>query len=339
MADEVPPVETIPFKPGDTAIRLRCPGVNQRNTFRVTVSSVNCGNRYFGPTITSIYKNNNRCWKQYPLASDSSSKRICKPFRNTKVVTNNLIHFTKYACKITNPQTENKTVKRGNRCQVVFTSAPDQFLAITCRSKSKFTQIGPTLAVAVCHRRHPVEEFMRLARSRRMCSTTDIVRTDGRWGCKTYVTTWIEEDVIRVLTNLGRCRVPSKLDISEWQMTKICVRTHSIENIINTNGTKAPRIGGFTCKVYPGFEINSNGRKACNIIKTIPLEDNFKYKGTEARFSCRTYPPLEINGRRFRCGTVLLTTVDMRSFGRIWGGRPDTNFIIRQSGRMIGKFR
>ncbi len=341
MADEeVPPVETIPFDPiFDTAIRLKCPGINQRNTFRVNPPMVVCGNGFSGPTITSFTKNYNRCWKRYPTASEAISKRICKPYRFTNVVTNNLKHFSSYSCKISGEESATRQVKRGNRCQVVFTSAPEQFQAITCRLKSKVTQIGPNEAKRICRNVHPVEEFIRMMRARHLCITSDVVTTDGRWGCKTLVYAKVEENVIRVLTNLGRCRVPSLLDVSEWVMTKICVRVHALDNIIDTNGAKAPRAGGFTCKIYPAFEQDTNGRKICNTIKTIPLTDNFKFVGTEGRFSCRTYPPMDFSGRRFRCGTLVLTTVDLREFGRIWGGRPSTNFIIRESGRMIGKFR
>ncbi|MNK83514.1 hypothetical protein D3C87_1033290 [compost metagenome] len=341
MADEVPPVETEPFDPiFNTLIHFKCPGFNQRNTFREEGQIIACGNGFSGPKITSLVKNWNRCSKVYPIAAEQVVKRTCNTVRSTDSMTGNLKHFSNpFLCKLPSVMTESAVLKRGARCKIIFTKVAEAFKVNTCRFGAKITLADSFITKRVCRRKHSVEDVVTMRKFRRLCGTFPLATFDARWACKELHYADIDPEVIRLISNLGRCRIPAILDTSLYVATKICVRMHLTDNVINEFGTKAPRVGGFTCKVYPLNDQNFNGKKLCNVIKLIPLEDNFKYKGTEARFSCKVYPVMNIDGRRWRCGTILLTMVDMRVFGRIWGGRPENNTFIRVDGRMIGKLR
>lgn len=338
--DEIPPLEPSElFDPNfDTLIRLKCPSINQYNTFREEGPIIHCHNGAVYPKITKFTKNWNRCFKITPVRLDSPVKRTCNTIRG---VTNrgDLTRINSYSCKTPMLHDLNTVVlKRGARCAINSSLVVTDLKFQTCRMSGKTPAFAQYLTKRVCRRKHSAVDVVAMAKFRRLCGTYPIMSFDAKWACKVVVLTEIEVQVIKIISNLERCKVPAILDMSEALSQRVCIRLNKVTDIIQSNGAKMPRAGAWTCKLYPAFEQNTSGKKTCGTIKTIPLT-NFHYKGSEARFSCKLYPVMDIDGRRWRCGTVLLTVVDTRTFGRIWGGRPDTNFFIRQTGRMIGKFR
>ncbi|MNK83765.1 hypothetical protein D3C87_1035910 [compost metagenome] len=339
MADEVPPVETIPFDPlFDTLIRLKCPGINQRNTFREEGAIIHCNNGAVFQKITLITKNWNRCFKVPSVATSQPVKRTCNSIRGFQLP-GNLIRINSYSCKTPMLHDVNTAVlKRSGRCSINSTEAAKDLFLQTCRMNGKTPAVAQFPAKRVCRRKYSAGDIATMTKFRRLCGTYPLMSFDAKWACKVIVLTEIEIEVIRLISNLGRCKVPAILDMSDALSQRICIRLNKTLNVPDTNGTVMPRARAWTCKLYPAFEQNFSGKKICGTIKVIPFAD-FKYKGTEARFSCKVYPTMNLQGRRWRCGTIMLTQVDTRMFGRIWGGRPETNFFIRQDGRMIGKFR
>ncbi|MNK83489.1 hypothetical protein D3C87_1033040 [compost metagenome] len=338
--DDVPLYE---FGPFDVAIRYKCPAINQYNTFREEPGNIHCEKLVVYPKFTRFTKNVNRCSKISPVSSDQVIvKRTCNTIKaSTEVIfPGNVIRINSYSCKFPATASSSYVLKRGNRCAINFTKVVTLVKGNTCRLSSKTLLATDLIAKRVCRNRYNTDEtIIKTTKFRRLCGTFPIMSVDSRWACKVVVLTKIQPLSLRTRINLGICRIPGILDTSLYATSRVCIRLHMSEfDIIAQSGVKVPRVGAWTCKIYPLYEQNLSGNKTCGTIRTIPI-GSFRYKGSEARLSCKIIPTMNINGRRWRCGTVVLTQVDTRTFGRIWGGKPENNFFIRQDGRMIGKFR
>ena len=333
MADEEPPVETVQFDENfDVAVVYKCAGLNQRRTFNAHPSSISC-HKIRTTKITKFGHQKLMC-HSYPMYSGDNAKP-CRRLHGVSFafVTGHSRPWTRSCSKrILNTTIQNR---RGTRCKIIKTPAIQiKGRAFTCRvSGKKFTTVAPLFRRYSCNRQHVISEKFKTAHFRRSCGVFPAYSQNTKWACKTYLRTLFLYKP--AMTSLGRCKKPTQIKANEILVRAPC----KVFGFIRLDHrAAAPRYHAWSCRVYPGGGTIQVVQRMCNVTKSIPA-NMFSYVVRQTSWDCRFYPLVNIVSKRFYCGNRMLTVVDMRAFGRTWGGRPADDIIVRESGRMVGKFR
>lgn len=334
MADfpdpDFPPVETKPFDPfdGDYAVQLKCPGFNQRNTFIIHPQMVHCPRlRTWKPTEFRIRQM--LCSRVF-TANVPIAKILCRSEKSSNGVVERLYRAPRNCKPRILPWST--TMRRNGICNIRTTSnSMIRMKAPTCLINSKEPPQLDLTSIKACIRKRVFQNDVHANHRNRNCRVTPIQVPTFKWACRNTIKAVILVEEIYGYSNLGRCKVSAiRIDIGPGQKT--CFKP-KITEYGGPRGTS--RLG--ICRDYSSMILNIFGAKYCLRIHTInPNGFDFKVQTQPCRIM--NLDGLYV-GRRWRCGTVLLTIVDARVFGRVWGGRYQFNFFTRETGRMMGKTR
>lgn len=331
MVDDAPPIVTEPFDEfTDTAVRYRCPGLNERNTFTINGSKKLCRIlATIGDPFIGIANTSKNCY--VTIASDFlTNSRTC----STRLLVNSIflvdrnITPHRYCYQNTNVDVNDFGYHAG--CEPHFINLNSFNYGIRKCRKIQANPLSITFT-RIC--RKPVfriEPKPAITRER-VCYNASYSNASFTYMCKRYPLRNFFDTALEINTNLNiiSCKISNILG-SQNIGNKICSigkPTNLVPQIV-TNYV-------LLCKKTTIREFSNNGRRACNIIK---LNQN-PLQGVVPYLPCHKTYETPIFVKLWKCGHIISADIEGATYGRVWGGRPATNFVIRVSGRMFGKIR
>lgn len=313
MSDIIdPPIVTDPFDPfGSVALRYKCFALNQRNTFLLQPSSSYCRSRTSAVDLNQMSKNTGNCYKRSLASSAITARSVFCGYKSSGSVITNMDFKI---CRL------NKTTP----------------LTLVTSKKSRCL----TSPVSV--------NMIQSERLRHSCISSPRLNFTAKWACHSYAALRTTVTPLTFSLNTERCRITPQIDYSTYVLSKACHSYLITKPTILTTIGIAPRVGGISCKIYEPFILNPISHRACRSVTKVSSAA-LSYTVAVGMFACKLNVRTDIATKHWRCGTYVLTIVDARIFGRVWGGRylaqlPNgstytTNVFVRESGRMFGKFR
>lgn len=347
--EDFPPVVTVPFDPflGDIALRVRCPGLNQRNTLTTTTNNIRCVvPKYISPTVFTFVKGNKNlsCMASSTTADILGMKR-CNTQNAFKFTLATRMAQSRFSCRTFMSMGQQTSRKTGpcaikSASNVVFGSFQP------CRWNGKVYPVLPFLTKRICPKTaRSLPTIVSTIGFRRYCGTYPLDMKVSRYLCRSRPYTLGQyTPVTRAVSNASwPCRISEIYDYTLYTTKRPCNPTVLGLNLPVNNGAKNNL--GKNCKLVDVLS-TSVGQSICHNFGII-MPAALTYRSANLGI-CRLYPLLETTGRRWRCGTILLAELDLSVYGRVWGSTfqlPQyyqdfiNNQFVRQTGRMMGKIR
>ncbi len=348
--DEFPPVETIPFDEFfDVAGRYRCPALNIYG-FRVDLGNIRCRKIALATINHKATRFRNRVspLQGYTIGFDGA--RICRAPGFSSEAFTYAKPKANIACKITAINAMSSLTRRGISCA---NGRAKDFMTLkveTCRLKS-VTNLALFNRKICAKTARSVPDLIGMIRKRRMCGTFPLGEFKTKWMCRKIAHTIDEYSPFVGIKRPAYCKTPEVFDISKQFGKYVCRPIFGSVDLPTHFGMYAG-LKRFNCRVTGLMEAPTSARFVCRNLHL--TSSPIKMATHRARFACNIYPQVDLQGKRWRCGTILLTPANFKVYGRIWGTTWNlvntsyedpyfANFVnsrfIRKSGRMNGKTR
>lgn len=332
MVEDAPPVETIPFDEfSDTAIRYRCPGLNERNTFTIFGSNKKvCANRMSGDALVAGFTHASVFCYTSEINVSTGFGRNChiRALVDPEFTVNR--NRTPHRYCYSTPDGIVPGITQKAKCSTRET--PSDFMGFFVRTCRKVVAMPLAIsAQKVCRHKILQAEFNPGVQIRRACYFATFEGTIGSSACIRFGKGTPIESTDSTTVNLETfvCKRPASLEFIGLAK-KICKVEKPSHLVLQTYVRNV-----FVCRFTSIESLLKMGQRNCNS----PKVSTENISGVVPFAPCRITFTTLATAQRWKCGHIVTAVWEGLTYGRVWGGRPSTNYFFRVSGRMMGKIR